>query len=87
MNPIPSPPATLSDHNSTAAENFSGGSSFEVEHQAEFSLLGQNSPLQNYIEDHDISTAPLMTKDAYQTAEYDDQAIQYGVMGRIVSTQ
>lgn len=86
MNPIPSPPATLSDHNSTAAENFSGGSSFEVEHQAEFSLLGQNSPLQNYIEDHDISTAPLMTKDAYQTAEYDDQAIQYGVMGRIVST-
>lgn len=30
MNPIPSPPATLSDHNSTAAENFSGGSSFEV---------------------------------------------------------
>lgn len=39
------------------------------------------------IEKHDLSTAPLMTRDAYNIAGYSEDATQYGVMGRAISTQ
>jgi hypothetical protein len=41
---------------------------------------------ENHIEAHDVSTAPLMTREAFEAANYDDYAIQYGIMGGVVST-
>lgn len=53
----------------------------------EFSLLDQDciTP-QASMETHDLSTAPLITKEAYDIGGYARAASQYGVMGRVIST-
>jgi hypothetical protein len=56
-------------------------------HQPEYLLLEGLTLSENLIEDHDISTAPLMTREAFEGADYDDYAMQYGVMGGVVSTR
>jgi len=54
---------------------------------AEFILLDQISPdSQNLVETHDISTAPLITRDAFELAHHAKSHTQYGVMGRMIST-
>ncbi|KAG5637010.1 hypothetical protein H0H81_006110 [Sphagnurus paluster] len=56
--------------------------------QPEYSLLDQEYIEEEHvIEKHDISTAPLITRDAYVSGGYPDAASQYGVIGRILSTQ
>ena len=37
-------------------------------------------------QDHELCTAPIMARDAYVVAEQDNQTIQYGVLGKILST-
>ncbi|RDB22698.1 hypothetical protein Hypma_010340 [Hypsizygus marmoreus] len=55
--------------------------------EAEFSLLDHYGATgQTYIESHDLSTAPLFTRDAYTSAEYSTIASQYGLLGRVIST-
>ena len=37
--------------------------------------------------DHDLDTAPLITRDAFDTGDFATRSTQYGVFGSIVSTQ
>lgn len=37
--------------------------------------------------DHELNTAPIITRDAYVAAAYRECATQYGVLGSILSIQ
>ncbi|KAG6840465.1 hypothetical protein C0991_006601, partial [Blastosporella zonata] len=60
---------------------------------AEFSLLGsgESSAASDHgilaMEMHDLSTAPLITREAFDLGGYSKLTTQYGVLGRVVSTQ
>ncbi|KAG6837974.1 hypothetical protein H0H93_008368 [Arthromyces matolae] len=55
---------------------------------AEFSLLSDEpTGAATIIENHDLSTAPLITREAYELGQYVSSNTQYGVLGRLISTQ
>ena len=37
-------------------------------------------------QDHELRTAPIMTRDAYVVAEQSNLGTQYGVLGKVLST-
>lgn len=43
------------------------------------------SAIKGRSKEHEIRTAPIITRDAYVAAGYRDQATQYGVLGRVTS--
>ncbi|KAH0587287.1 hypothetical protein H2248_006090 [Termitomyces sp. 'cryptogamus'] len=54
---------------------------------AEFLLLdGDSAFYPTAMEAHDLSTAPLITREAYDYGGYSKSSSQYGVLGRVVST-
>ncbi|KAG6817205.1 hypothetical protein H0H87_011563 [Tephrocybe sp. NHM501043] len=57
---------------------------------AEFMLLDKPSAGEHGVgemEKHDLSTAPLITREAFEIGGYTKQTTQYGVLGRVVSIQ
>ncbi|KAG5648682.1 hypothetical protein DXG03_000028 [Asterophora parasitica] len=54
---------------------------------AEFSLLDQDVDAETPMEHHDLSTAPLITREAYDLGGDTATSGQHGVLGRMLSTQ
>ncbi|TFK76039.1 hypothetical protein BDN72DRAFT_831482 [Pluteus cervinus] len=53
----------------------------------EFSLLGDVVPAQGgTVADHGIITAPILSREAYEVADFDQDSTQYGVLGSIIAT-
>ncbi|TBU49053.1 hypothetical protein BD309DRAFT_161041 [Dichomitus squalens] len=53
----------------------------------ELTLLSDDLTLDEVIEEHEVKTAPLFTRDAFLQAGLADEHSQYGVLGRIISIQ
>jgi hypothetical protein len=65
---------------------FSGITYWSSSLQDELALLHDSSiNVRGRSRDHEIRTAPIVTRDAYVAAGYREHATQYGVLGRAVS--
>ncbi|KAL1737714.1 hypothetical protein HDZ31DRAFT_70876 [Schizophyllum fasciatum] len=55
----------------------------------EFALLAGHGldATDEHAPNHDLDTAPLLTRDAFMIGNYHNRATQYGVFGSIVSIQ
>ncbi|RPD66711.1 hypothetical protein L226DRAFT_498247 [Lentinus tigrinus ALCF2SS1-7] len=53
--------------------------------RVELSLLNINAPLEEATEEHEVVTAPLLTRDAYVSAGMAEKCQQYGVLGSVVA--
>ncbi|RDX53600.1 hypothetical protein OH76DRAFT_1479402 [Lentinus brumalis] len=51
----------------------------------ELSLLSVDGPLEEATKDHEVITAPLLTRGAYLAADMADKRHQYGVLGSVVA--
>lgn len=50
-------------------------------------LLGLTVDASDLSKDHELQTAPLITREAYIAAGYKKHSTQYGVMGQVLSIQ
>lgn len=83
----PSPPARPGELNGHSVTNLSArsGASRDPVHE-ELELLHDSiSDTRGRSKDHELNTAPIITRDAYVAAAYRECATQYGVLGSILS--